>query len=331
MLNTELTKDWLDFPQFRKRYEKANVLEHPNFVSNALPKPALSVVLVTYQHVDFIESAVKSILMQRTTFPFELIIGDDDSDDGTREICLNYAKRFPSIIRLFLHHRDNNIEVLGRPTGIFQIAYNLFQCRGKYIVLTSGDDYWSGTEKLQKQIDYLEEHSDVSYVYHDHVRLFTDTGELKGPYPAKRIQTVMGRNIFEKLPKEFLGVMQEDSFMKFFWSQVGQAVYQANVEPAVVRFHSASMYTSLNEPTVYSLRKHLWRKIVEASTGFSRVRRKAELELAKVIFYKPSLEQKTSKLARIISTVKEWHNENVFMSGIALIFSASFKKLIRRT
>jgi len=176
MLDANLTRDWLDFQTFSTLHEKVRVEEVPNRVIDAVPNPILSVILVTYQHERYIKSAIESILMQETTFPFEIIIGDDESSDGTRGICHDYAIPYPDWIRLFLHRRANNISVLGRPTGIFQIAYSLFKARGKYLALTSGDDYWCGEKKLETQVSFLEDNPKSSYNYHDHMQLYEQSG-----------------------------------------------------------------------------------------------------------------------------------------------------------
>ena len=261
MLDPELTRGWLDFDQFQARYEKVPVREHSNCVTDAVPDPLLSVVLVTYQHAQYIESAIESVLMQQTTFPFEFIIGDDDSNDGTREICLYYAERFPDRIRLFLHHRENNISVLDRPTGIFQIAFNLLRSRGRYLALTSGDDYWTDKAKLETQVQYLEKHTNVSLTYHDHLRLHHGSDTPEGPFKKERIQSVVGRNIFGKLPKEFLQIMQEDSFMKYFWRSVGETKHLPNISPLVIRIHPASMFTSLHEDLVIQQKLNYFRNL----------------------------------------------------------------------
>ena len=114
--------------------------------------------------------------MQQTDFKFEILLGEDDSTDGTREICIEYAKKFPKKIRLFLHSHDNNIFIDGRPTGKFNVLYNLFSARGKYIALCEGDDYWTDPLKLQKQVDFLEANLDFAICFHN-VFVETKSGE----------------------------------------------------------------------------------------------------------------------------------------------------------
>jgi glycosyltransferase involved in cell wall biosynthesis len=163
----ELRKNWMDFHDFKKKYEKLPVEEYPNTVLESKPEPKVSVHIITYQHVKYIREAIESVLMQQTNFPFEVIIGDDESTDGTREICKEYAEKYSSKIRLFLHKRENNIAISGNPSHIFQYIYNTFQLRGKYISICSGDDFWTDPNKLQVQVDFLEGHHDYSICAHD--------------------------------------------------------------------------------------------------------------------------------------------------------------------
>jgi glycosyltransferase involved in cell wall biosynthesis len=105
--------------------------------------------------------------MQVTDIYYEILIGEDDSGDGTREICLEYAQKYPDKIRLFLHSRENNIKINGKPTGKFNFLYNLYKANGKYIALCEGDDYWTDSNKLQKQVDFLKSHPEFSFCFHN--------------------------------------------------------------------------------------------------------------------------------------------------------------------
>lgn len=138
---------------FLHRFQKKEV---HIFNDLKIDNPLISVCVVTYQHAQFISQCLDGILMQQTNFAFEILLGDDESTDGTREICIEYAKKYPNKIRLFLHHRENNIAINGNPTGRFNFMYNLYNARGKYIALCEGDDYWTDPLKLQKQVDFLE-------------------------------------------------------------------------------------------------------------------------------------------------------------------------------
>lgn len=136
-------------------------------INNAPEKPMVSVCVQTYEHAPFIRACLEGILMQKVDFKYEILLGEDASTDGTRDICKEYAERYPENIRLFLHHRENNIKINGTPTGRFNLLYNLYSAKGKYIALCEGDDYWTDSYKLQKQVDFLEGNENVFIHYHN--------------------------------------------------------------------------------------------------------------------------------------------------------------------
>jgi len=122
-------------------------------------QPLVSVRVATYNHERWISQCLEGILMQRTTFPFEVIVGEDCSTDGTRAIVADYARRFPDRIRARLH--DTNLG------GQKNSYLNHQACRGKYHAMTEGDDYWIDPLKLQRQVDFMEAHPEVSLCFHN--------------------------------------------------------------------------------------------------------------------------------------------------------------------
>ncbi len=158
-----------------EKLEKVPVQHYPTQV---IEKPLVSVCVQTYQHVSYIKECLDSILMQKANFDFEILIGEDESTDGTREICIEYAKKYPNKIRLFLHKRENVIHVNNKPSGRFNMLYNLNKARGKYIALCEGDDYWTDSLKLQKQVDFLESNSNYKLSFHRSLLLKGDKKEV---------------------------------------------------------------------------------------------------------------------------------------------------------
>ena len=178
----------MDFTSFKNQFENVPVVENDNLVTN---KPLVSICVQTYQHVDFISECLDSILKQQTDFPFEIILGEDESTDGTGLICEGYANKFSDKIRFFSHKRKNNILIKGKPSGRFNMMYNLYSSNGKYIALCEGDDYWTDPLKLQKQVDFLESHSSYSGSFHD--TLTINQSEEK---PIFKPWRVYDKNIF---------------------------------------------------------------------------------------------------------------------------------------
>jgi glycosyltransferase involved in cell wall biosynthesis len=114
--------------------------------------------MVTYNHEKFIAQAIESVLMQETDFPFELIIGEDCSTDGTAEIVREYSRRHPGIIRA--HIREGNV---GARENSRQIRLT---AKGKYWALLEGDDYWTNPRKLQLLADVLDAHPETAICGH---------------------------------------------------------------------------------------------------------------------------------------------------------------------
>jgi len=139
--------------------------------------PRLSVCLITYNHRPFIQQAIDSVLEQQTDFPLEIVIGDDGSDDGTTEIVQQYQSRHPDKIRLLLSRKN-----LGRHTGNGRLNFirTLRACRGEFIALLEGDDYWTAPHKLQRQVDALTAHPEWSICFHS-TRYFWEDGS-KEPF-----------------------------------------------------------------------------------------------------------------------------------------------------
>jgi glycosyltransferase involved in cell wall biosynthesis/Flp pilus assembly protein TadD len=138
--------------------------------------PLVSVWVVAYQHINFISECLDNILMQKTDFPFEIVLAEDQSTDGTRELCIKYAKKYPDRIRLYL--RDRKQTALYDENGVFFKSINGIlttkSCRGKYIAMCDGDDYWTDPLKLQKQIDFLEANREFSGCFHETQQIFED-------------------------------------------------------------------------------------------------------------------------------------------------------------
>lgn len=107
-----------------------------------------SIWMITYNHENFISDALDSILMQEVNFKYEIVIGEDCSTDGTRELIKSYQLKYPDIIIPIFY--ETNV-------GLHQNFINVMnKCRGKYIALCEGDDFWTDPCKLQKQVDFLE-------------------------------------------------------------------------------------------------------------------------------------------------------------------------------
>lgn len=129
-------------------------------------RPKISVAMITFNHERFIVRAVESALEQRGDFDFEIVIGEDGSTDGTRELLLELERGAPDRIRLLL--RPQNIGMHENFMGV------LAACRGEYVALLEGDDYWTDADKLRLQVELLDERPDVAICHHNALRLYDD-------------------------------------------------------------------------------------------------------------------------------------------------------------
>lgn len=112
----------------------------------------LSVALVVYNHEKYLRQAIESILMQEVDFKYEIVVGEDKSTDNSRDILLEYKEKYPDKFVLLFHEKN-----VGGTKNIYDI---FMKAKGKYIACLEGDDYWIDNNKLQKQVDFLENNSD---------------------------------------------------------------------------------------------------------------------------------------------------------------------------
>lgn len=120
--------------------------------------PLVSVCSIAYNQEAFLRETLNSILSQNTSFPYEIVIGEDCSTDNTRKICIEYQQKYPAKIRLLLPQKN---------VGMIPNFFNSIKsCRGKYIAFCEGDDYWTDPHKLQKQVDFLESNSTYIGTFH---------------------------------------------------------------------------------------------------------------------------------------------------------------------
>ncbi|MDT0649092.1 glycosyltransferase family 2 protein [Autumnicola edwardsiae] len=199
----------------------------------------VSVSIITYNQKNFIREAIDSVLMQEVNFKYEIIIGDDCSSDGTQEILKLYEARYPAIIHLILHPRRYG-DIPGRTNNIT----NIYACRGKYIALLDGDDFWITKDKLQRQVDFLEANPNCSIFGHQakiveadgkmtsivkthNEDIFADASLkiediIQTPYAFIATSTYMFRNnIINEFPEWFWKIISADYALMLLLTQKG--------------------------------------------------------------------------------------------------------------
>lgn len=130
-------------------------------------KPLVSVCMVSYNQEAYVREALDSVLMQKTDFPFEVIISDDCSKDSTPAILKEYENKYLGKVRIILG--QTNLKYPNNQRRSLEAA------SGKYIALCDADDYWTDPYKLQKQIDYMETHLDCVICFHNVMHIYEGT------------------------------------------------------------------------------------------------------------------------------------------------------------
>lgn len=132
----------------------------------------VSVSCITYNHENYIAEAIEGFIMQKTNFPFEILIHDDASTDRTPEIIQSYAPKYPDLIKP-IYQTENQYSKGIKPA----LKFNFPRAKGKYIAICEGDDYWTDPYKLQKQVDFLDSNPGHSVCFHLAYRLDHATGK----------------------------------------------------------------------------------------------------------------------------------------------------------
>lgn len=128
-------------------------------------KPLVSVCCITFNQVSYIRQCLDGILMQKTTFPFEVIVHDDCSTDGTTEIIREYQQKFPNIIKPIIQKENQYSKGIKKILATFVYP----RCQGKYYAICEGDDYWINENKLELQVAFMEQNNDYSMCFHNAV------------------------------------------------------------------------------------------------------------------------------------------------------------------
>lgn len=137
--------------------------------------PKVTVLCITYNHEEFIRKTLEGFVMQKTGFDFEVLVSDDASSDNTQSIISEFAKKYPDIIKPIL--RKENV---GAEENFLAIADSV---KSEYVAICEGDDYWTDSLKLQRQVDFLDSHPDYSICFHPVKVVYTDASQSDEIYP----------------------------------------------------------------------------------------------------------------------------------------------------
>ena len=223
----------------------------------------VSILSLAHNHEKYIRSALDGFVMQKTNFPFEVLIYDDASTDTTADIIQEYADKYPDIVKP-LFERENQFS---RGENVSK-KYNWPRVQGEYVALCEGDDYWTDENKLQKQVDFLDTHPDCSLCFHP-VRIVDQSNPAEEEiYPDQKLlqragelnfASLLKRNFIQtnsvvyrwRFHRESYNLMPEhilpgDWFLHLLHAQVGKIGFLPEVM-AVYRRNAGGVWTGANK------------------------------------------------------------------------------------
>jgi glycosyltransferase involved in cell wall biosynthesis len=188
-------------------------------------KPKLSICCLAYNHEPFIRACLDGFLMQKTNFPFEVLIHDDASTDGTARIIGEYAENYPGIIQPIYQIQNQYSQ------GIYADKFNYERVRGEYVAMCEGDDYWTDPDKLQIQVDYLDAHPECAICFHQTRQVFEDGSQPDLILP--HIEDRSGKSIldFDDLVKKNFMQTNTCVYRWLFHGQKQESYMPPHMEP----------------------------------------------------------------------------------------------------
>lgn len=220
--------------------------------------PKLSICCITYNHAKFIRQALDGFMMQKTNFPFEIIIHDDASTDGTADIIREYEQKYPDIIRATYQTENQwskGIDVLK--------AFVYPKIQGQYVALCEGDDYWIDENKLQKQVDFLDTHPEFNVCFHPVKVIWEDNRAPESIFPKPKfrfnkdiltLQDLLKHNFIQTNSVMYRWCLKDqenlfpndilpgDWFLHLLHAQTGKIGFLSDVM-AVYRRHAGGIWT----------------------------------------------------------------------------------------
>jgi glycosyltransferase involved in cell wall biosynthesis len=219
----------------------------------------LSVLMITYNHENYIVEALNSVLRQQVDFEYEIVIGDDCSTDQTRNVLLEYENKYPEKIRLILH--EKNIGMHANLESVFN------GCLGEYIAVLEGDDYWVGTDKLQKQVNFMEANKDISESFHKVTTIYQNGDKESHEFPLglteiyfslkdvvsqffiPTLSIMFRKSVIEKFPMIFYQLANPDWLIHILCAEKGKVGF-INEVMGVYRVHSGGVWSGLTRVNV---------------------------------------------------------------------------------
>jgi glycosyltransferase involved in cell wall biosynthesis len=231
----------------------------------------VSVVITAYEHERFIARALEGVVDQHGV-SFEVLVGDDASTDGTREVIERYARAHPGLIRTFFPERN-----LGQG-GSALFAALLARARGEYVAGLDGDDFWTSPDKLRRQVAYMDEHRGCAMCFHDVLCHYEDgsrpDARFTGSLPVREVDLtrlldgcqigscspLFRRDAIHPLPEWYFGLPWGDAPLYVMAAAHGTIDYLPEVM-GVYRIHDAGMYRGMPRVRVLELQTSYYERL----------------------------------------------------------------------
>ncbi|MCM1483138.1 MAG: glycosyltransferase family 2 protein [Muribaculaceae bacterium] len=158
------------------------------------PDPVVSIIILTYNQENTVGRTIDSILRQHIPVPYEIVIGEDASTDSTRTVCMDYAQRYPAIVRLMPEAPNK---------GLVRNYFDcVTACKGRFITDCAGDDEYMGTDSIHRMLELLRANPGAAAVAADWVKYYPHTGmqELIKVHPPRTVGEAL-------LSCKYLGIM----------------------------------------------------------------------------------------------------------------------------
>lgn len=222
-------------------------------------RPKVSVMVITYNHERYIAQALDSVLMQETSFDFEINVIEDCSTDGTANIIREYAAKYPDIVKPYLNSKNIGYKISQR-----NFTRGFRTLNGEYIAILEGDDFWSSPLKLQKQVDFLDNNSDFVICAHNTIKMY-DNGSKEphrflyyGEQAHGTIEDVISlrmffhttgvlyRNVFNGVPpRHYISPWSCDIFVMISHAEFGK-IHHMDEDLAVYRAHTGGRFSTMS-------------------------------------------------------------------------------------
>jgi glycosyltransferase involved in cell wall biosynthesis len=264
--------------------------------------PVVSIFCLTYNHGKFIREAIEGFLMQETTFPVEILIHDDASNDGTQKIIKDYQKCYPNQMHTVFQKENQYSKNNLRHFEFFD------KCNGDFIALCEGDDYWTEKNKLQKQVEYLKSNPNCSGCFHNHIEIDALGGQLKNPKTIFKnrytqldcIQSLMSSYhtaslVFRKKSlyplEEWYQKAPYDFFLDLLITRTGTIDF-ISINASAYRQHDGGIWSSLKRRD--QILELIYRfRCLEVNQGFSK--------------YKKEIKESINYFSNSLTTIEEAH------------------------